>query len=466
VRDLEQDAIEGWIMAKTTMRPKATNDTKRVNSFFAGIGGFDLAFEKNGFAPTFYCENNDFCRSVLKRHWPSVSNADDIRKLDAADVPSADVWTAGFPCQDLSLARTPHGKRNGLKGSQSGLFYTFLELLSVHKPPVVLLENVAGLLNSHKGADFKALVGSLTQLGYAVAWRVLNARYFGAPQSRPRVFISAWRDSPTEAVKALFEDDIAKKPKNERHGFMTESKCQASGISVPQVSFCISATSGRHTGLDWARSYVTYRNAVRRLTPLECERLQGLPDSWTMPDKDYVIPIRGIETSRYHAVGNAVCVPVVDWIAGRIRNRLHSLISELSDPTALPVDKQLLYLAQTHMSPDSEVQQVATKSEDLKWKSGGVAYKDWFVTVPVSSSPIAATTSRLIDVIERTRVHERYFLSPNAIHGILRRVDKLGRHLFPPLDAVLREIATSSLADDSDGQAMRDNIDTKVVVAL
>lgn len=431
-------------MAKVSKRPSIASDAKRVNSFFAGIGGFDLAFEKHGFVPGFYCEKDDFCRSVLRRNWPAVENASDILRVDAKSIPAADVWTAGFPCQDLSLARTPHGKRNGLKGAQSGLFYTFLELLSVHKPPIVLLENVAGLLNSHKGADFNTLILSLTKLGYGVAWRVLNARYFGVPQSRPRVFICAWRDSPANAVKVLFEDEIAAKPKNERHGFMVESKCPESGISVPQVSFCISATSGRHTGLDWARSYVTYPNAVRRLTPLECEQLQGLPANWTLPDKDYAVPIRGIETNRYHAIGNAVCVPVVQWVAGRISNVLQTPNGEASRSKKPETKRQLQYLAEKFLAPKSEVQELID-SDASKWKSGGIAYKDWFVTVAVSSSPVAAVSSRLIDVIEKNKVHDRYFLSANAVQGILRRVDKQGRHLFPPLDAVLREIAAPNV---------------------
>lgn len=435
-------------MVKINKRIKGINEPKRLNSFFAGVGGFDLAFEKHGFSPAFYCENNDFCRSVLKRHWPTVANADDIRQLDVKDIPAADVWTAGFPCQDLSLARTPHGTRSGLKGSQSGLFFTFLELVSVHKPPVVLLENVAGLLNSHKGADFKALVASLTKLGYAVAWRVLNARYFGAPQSRPRVFLCAWQGSPAKAVNVLFEDEISVKPKNERRGFMLESKCSASGISVPQVSFCISATSGRHTGLDWARSYVTYTNKVRRLTPLECERLQGLPDNWTTPDKDYVVPIRGLETNRYHAIGNAVCVPVVKWIAGRISNNLLAPDSAANESRRRPIRTRLTQLAETYISPTCEVKELSADVEESNWKSGGVAYKNWFVTAAVSASPVIATTSSLIDVIEKTKVHERYFLSANAVQGILRRVDKLGRHLFPPLDAVLRKIAAPAPRHD------------------
>lgn len=433
-------------MTKPSKQSVTGTQTKRVNSFFAGIGGFDIAFEESGFSTAFYCENNEFCRSVLTRHWPKVSNAVDIVQLNAKDIPIAEVWTAGFPCQDLSLARTPHGTRSGLKGSRSGLFYTFLEHLSEQKPPVVLLENVVGLLNSHKGADFRALIASLTNLGYAVAWRVLNARYFGAPQSRPRVFICAWHGSPGKAIATLFEDEISAKPKNERLGFMVESKCPKTGASVPRVSFCISATSGRHTGLDWARSYVTYPNAVRRLTPLECERLQGLPDNWTMPDKAYVVPIRGIETSRYHAIGNAVCVPVVKWIAGRISTILKSPEIGENTPKKSKIEKKIQYAAQAFLSPACELQKLSLVSEQTKWQSGGLAYQDWYVTASVSSSPTVPIISSFIDVVEKSKVHDRYFLSTNAIQGILRRVDKLGRHLFPPLDNALRKIATTDVA--------------------
>lgn len=429
-----------------------SSGSKRVNSFFAGIGGFDLAFETQGFVTTFYCENNEFCRSVLKRHWPNTNNFRDIKELTAFEIPDAEVWTAGFPCQDLSLARTPHGKRNGLKGTQSGLFYTFLDLLSVRKPKVVLLENVAGLLSSHKGKDFNTLLNSLTELGYAVSWRVLNARYFGAPQSRPRVFICAWHGSPEKAVRALYEDNISHKPKNERQGFLKEYKCEETGISVPQISFCISATSGRHTGLDWARTYISYSDKVRRLTPLECERLQGLPNDWTLPDNDYVIPIKGIETSRYHAIGNAVCVPVVKWISSRI-----SKLLEEDTCTVEPFE----LLTKKVMSKSAAIEELSSDKEEYKWKSGGASFERFYVSVPVSPSPLTPVESQLIDIIEKNDVHERYFLSVNAVQGILRRVDKLGRNLFSPLDTTLRLIAK---ATPEPGDVNDDYIDNKLIV--
>lgn len=417
---------------------------KRVNSFFAGIGGFELAFEEEGFVPSFYCENNEFCRGVLARHWPNIENAEDIGGLSSESIPEAEVWTAGFPCQDLSMARTPHGKRSGLKGSQSGLFYTFLEHLSVHKPTVVLLENVAGLLSSHKGADFTALIQSLTELGYAVSWRLLNARYFGTPQSRPRIFICAWYGSIDNAVYSLYENDISTKPKNEREGFLIESKCKDSSISVPQISFCISATSGRHTGLDWARTYVTYPDKIRRLTPKECEKLQGLPPDWTVPSDDYVVPIRGIETNRYHAIGNAVCVPVVRWIAKRIKALLDKKSLDIN------VSSSMENIAKQVMSPKAKTLYLHDGLLERKWQSGGVAYENIYITSAVSPSPIKPVSSKLIDLIEKENVPSRYFISENAMQGILRRVDKLGRNLFPPLDNTLRKITITEPVGDED----------------
>ena len=267
------------------------------------------------------------------------------------------------------------------------------------------------------------------------------------------------------AVTALFEDKIAAQPNNERQGFLVESKCNESGVSVPQISFCISATSGRHTGLDWARTYVTYPNSVRRLTPLECERLQGLPDHWTMPDKDYIVPIRGIETNRYHAVGNAVCVPVVQWIAGRISGILKSTAEEAGNLRKMAINRRLQHLAEKFLSPEVEVCELLSDVSEPKWKSGGIAYKNWVVTAPVSSSPAVAASSNLIDVIEKKDVHPRYFLSANAVQGILRRVDKQRRHLFP-LDSVLRKIAAIDSESDVSTQKVLATPHIKELMAL
>ena len=99
----------------------------RVNSFFAGIGGFDIAFEQHGFETVYLCEINQFCNEILTSHWPNVPRATDICQVAANDIPKAEVWCGGFPCQDISVARGA-ATRLGLGGSRSGLFFQYANL--------------------------------------------------------------------------------------------------------------------------------------------------------------------------------------------------------------------------------------------------------------------------------------------------------------------------------------------------
>ena len=289
-------------------------ENNRICSFFAGIGGFDLAFEEEGFKTVFQCEINEFCTSLLSQHWEAVPREKDIRLIDPKSIPKSEIWCGGFPCQDVSVARGSRG-RDGLRGKNSGLFYPFLELIRQQQPNVILLENVVGLLSSHNGQDFRVILEQLTDLGYAVCWRIMNSRYFGAPQSRPRVFICASRHEPSLAIKALYETAPGAKPGSRREGFLTVDKCVKSGARVPRVAYCLAATSGRHTGTDWSRTYISYEGEVRRLTPKECEGLQGFPQDWTRVHNGVGSNTLDLDTPRYQALGNAVAVPVVRWIA-------------------------------------------------------------------------------------------------------------------------------------------------------
>ena len=154
-----------------------------VASFFSGIGGLDLGLERAGFDVRFQCEVKPFCCDILRQHWPNLPLDHDIRKLDDAKIPKADVWAAGFPCQDLSLARM--GPRSGLRGIQSGLFHDFMRLVRGGRPKAIILENVHGLLSSHGGRDFTIVLKALDELGYGVAWRgvCLTARTSESPSS-------------------------------------------------------------------------------------------------------------------------------------------------------------------------------------------------------------------------------------------------------------------------------------------
>ncbi len=209
-----------------------------------------------------------FCNKVLSSHWPNTPLVGDITKITTDDIPTADIWCGGFPCQDISLARATN-ERLGLKGARSGLFYTFANLVEQVKPTVLLIENVEGLLNSNDGRDFGTIIQRLVQMGYGVAWRLLNSRYFGVPQSRSRMYICCWKNRVDLAVKCLFENGVVKKPSNPRKDFLTLSSPDNVYPQVPKVAYCLAASSGRHTGTDWSRTYVADKKGVRRLTPLE-----------------------------------------------------------------------------------------------------------------------------------------------------------------------------------------------------
>jgi site-specific DNA-cytosine methylase len=221
-------------------------------SWFSGVGGLDMGLERAGFRTVSFSEIDPYASAVLEQRWPGVPNLGSIVDVvdgrgirqpaggEGAvgqglslvpqvsrgtgqrpdDWQHATLWTGGFPCQDLSVAGKRRGfgnvgrlatsqlhrsdgsssepehrgtddRSDGMAGSptRSGLAFAFLELVGRYRPPIVLLENVPGLLSSHGGRDMAALLGALVELGYGVGYRVLDARHFGVPQRRRRVFI-------------------------------------------------------------------------------------------------------------------------------------------------------------------------------------------------------------------------------------------------------------------------------------
>ncbi len=296
-----------------------------VASFFSGIGGLDLGLERAGFDVRFQCEVKVFCRDILRQHWPNIPLNADIRKLDEADIPQADIWAAGFPCQDLSLARM--GPRSGLRGNQSGLFHEFIRLVGARSPRAIILENVHGLLSSHGGRDFTVVLKALDKLGYCVAWRVLNSKDFGVPQQRRRVYIVAMHRDERGPEEVLFEPKCGdwNSKKDRQDGEKSASLFQTivgdteKGPLVKSIAHCIYAESARHTGTDWSRNYVWHPDGrVRRFTPHEVERVQGFPEDWTRPRTFDERQSDRIDSLRYHAVGNAVTPPVAQWVGTRL----------------------------------------------------------------------------------------------------------------------------------------------------
>ena len=160
-------------------------------SLFAGVGGFDLALERNGVKVVAAVEIDKNARTVLAKRFPNTKLFNDVTEvtadglLGAGFIPNRGILCGGFPCQDLSVA----GKRAGLSGDRSGLFWEVIRLARELKPKYLVLENVPGLLSSGGGRDMGTVLGALGDLGYGFAYRVLDAQNFGVPQSRRRVFI-------------------------------------------------------------------------------------------------------------------------------------------------------------------------------------------------------------------------------------------------------------------------------------
>ena len=190
------------------------------------MGGFekgiiDALGEKNveivGFS-----ENDKYCSSVLRFHFPMVKNYGDITRLQGGEIPDADLYTAGVPCQDVSLA----GKRRGLKGRRTGLFFDFLRILEAKKPCYFIFENVKGLLFSNGGFDFARVLSDLSSLGYSLQWQIINAIWMGVPQNRERIFIIGVRDGSSTQV--FFKPESTRK-NNETFGSLTQELAHSTG---------------------------------------------------------------------------------------------------------------------------------------------------------------------------------------------------------------------------------------------
>ncbi|KKK66853.1 hypothetical protein LCGC14_2959910, partial [marine sediment metagenome] len=157
-------------------------------SLFTGIGGFDLGFEQADIKPVWQVEIGKHANKVLEKRFPDVHRELDVCKVGKRNLEPVDVITFGSPCQDLSIA----GKRKGMEGKRSGLFFEAIRIIRELNPAIAVWENVLGAFSSNSGRDFRDVLNSLVECGAAdVAWRVLDAQYFGVPQQRRRIFLVA-----------------------------------------------------------------------------------------------------------------------------------------------------------------------------------------------------------------------------------------------------------------------------------
>ena len=166
---------------------------------FSGYGGFSIPASKYGIETINFSEIDKYATAVLKYRFPDIKNLGDITKIKGEDLPTIDIITGGSPCQDLSVA----GKGAGLDGGRSGLFFCFINLIKEKQPMYFVWENVKGAFSSSKGWDFARVQIEMEQAGYDVFWQLINAKDFGVPQNRERIFAIGVRKGSGREI--LFE---------------------------------------------------------------------------------------------------------------------------------------------------------------------------------------------------------------------------------------------------------------------
>ena len=230
-------------------------------SLFAGVGGFDLALERNGVEVVASVEIDKKAQEVLRRRFPNSQIFGDITEVKGEQLiaagfdPNDGIITGGFPCQDLSVA----GKRAGLAGKRSGLFWEICRLLDETGAQNFILENVPGLLSSNNGRDMAAVLEALVQRGYRVGWRVLDAQYFGVPQRRRRVFIvGCSRDSGRSPEEIL---DLSES----RIRYLEESKSEGQETSRKITESVRSNTVGALTVSDLLKGQLSHESIQNNL---------------------------------------------------------------------------------------------------------------------------------------------------------------------------------------------------------
>lgn len=342
----------------------------KVLSLFSGVGGFDLGLERAGMETVFQCEWDKHATNILERHWPDTPRWTDVSTLTGAYVlqhaPIIDVVAWGSPCQDLSVA----GKRAGLGGQRSGLFHEGIriikeirEITNEQYPRFSIWENVAGALSSSGGNDFGQVLDEMEETGACFSeWRILDAQYFGVPQRRRRVFVISVFDLATAArcPDPLLPFSESMRGDTETGGQAKQTatetieadigivdaigfshtqglSAQPSDVAWPTlrkegsgmaVAYTLRDREGKPGGgkglLISTESALTLKGGndmklfidgeqkiLRRLTPIECERLMGWPDDWTAGQ---------VNTHRYQQCGNGVVSPVATWIGQQLIN--------------------------------------------------------------------------------------------------------------------------------------------------
>ena len=322
---------------------------------FSGIGGFHLGLERAGFKVNAYnSEIDKYAIDVYKHNFKNATYVGSVTDVRAEQLPRIDAITFGSPCQDFSLA----GKRKGMGGSRSSLITEAIRLIDECRPSFFIWENVKGTFSSNNGADFWAIIQAFANIGgYRLEWQLLNTKWF-LPQNRERIYLVGYLgDGGGGQIFPIGEDN---RQINELQGqqgntctlttrygadgngsYIVERKLNAQEIKVnsatkkgyeiaqegDSINLLVPTSKtrrgrvgkGQAQTLDTHCNQAVIKNKIRRLTPIECERLQGFPDNWTKYGTQGEIS----DSQRYKMCGNAVTVDVVKAVANKIKQTLN-----------------------------------------------------------------------------------------------------------------------------------------------
>ena len=280
----------------------------------SGIGAPEHAWRDLAFNFIGCSEIEPFPCAVLEHHYPNVTNFGDMNNYRNWKInePITALFS-GTPCQPFSVA----GLRQGMDSPNGNLALVYLGMVERFAPRWVIWENVPGVLSSNGGRDFGAFLGALGQLGYGYAYRVLDSQYYGVPQRRRRVFVTGYFGDWRRAAAVLFEPtslsgDITKSRKKGKRiapAVTTGAPYSRTGNERVEADALIVNRYVEDTNC------IPHRDQVRRILPIEAERLQGFTDGYTdITYRSKPAP----DNQRYKALGNSMAVPVVRWIGKRL----------------------------------------------------------------------------------------------------------------------------------------------------